>query len=114
LKLIRQALAAFSRIKPEKAQSGARNPDGKNPPSACLRQGLPQHPAKAAGVPRRRRSTAKVRPAASCAAAPTKQLETLMEWLHRMASQIPQADGLTPAQLTGTNQAAQERAVLVV
>jgi len=83
------------------------------PAFRLLRQGLPQHLHGRLVYQGGAGSTAKVLARGLSVLPADKQLETLMEWLTAMASQIPQADGLTPAQQQDQS-AAQNAAVLVV
>jgi transcription-repair coupling factor (superfamily II helicase) len=87
----------FSRIRPEKPNIALETPM-EEPAFRRLRQGLPQHLHGRLLYQGGAGSTAKVLARGLGALHPGQQLEQLMEWLQRMADQIPGNDGLTAAQ----------------
>jgi transcription-repair coupling factor (superfamily II helicase) len=96
LKLVARR-CGFSRIRPEKPHIALETPM-EEPAFRLLRQGLPQHLHGRLVYQGGAGSTAKVLARGLGSLPMEKQLEQLMEWLQRMAEQIPGSDGLTEEQ----------------
>ena len=91
LKLIARR-CGFSRIRPEKPNIVLETPM-EEPAFRRLRQGLPQHLHGRLVYQAGGGSTAKVLARGLAVLPIEKQIEQLMEWLHTMATQLPQGDG---------------------
>ena len=87
----------FSRIRPEKPNIALETPM-EEPAFRLLRQGLPQHLHGRLVYQAGTGATAKVMARGLGVLPMEKQLEELKNWLEQMASQIPDADGLTAEQ----------------
>jgi transcription-repair coupling factor (superfamily II helicase) len=87
----------FSRIRPEKPNIALETPM-EEPAFRRLRQGLPQHLHGRLVYQAGSGSRAKVLARGLGVLPMERQVEELMEWLRRMADQVPGADGLTPAE----------------
>ncbi|MFM8605901.1 MAG: transcription-repair coupling factor [Cyanobium sp.] len=111
LKLLARG-CGFSRIRPEKPNIALETPM-EEPAFRLLRQGLPQHLHGRLVFQAGSGSTAKVLARGLGVLPIEKQVEELKGWLEQMAAQIPDADGLTAAQRTEQQNAANE-AVLSV
>ncbi|MFM7732423.1 MAG: transcription-repair coupling factor [Cyanobium sp.] len=111
LKLLARG-CGFSRIRPEKPNIALETPM-EEPAFRLLLQGLPQHLHGRLVFQAGSGSTAKVLARGLGVLPIEKQVEELKGWLEQMAAQIPDADGLTAAQRTEQQHAANE-AVLSV
>ena len=87
----------FSRIRPEKPNIALETPM-EEPAFRLLRQGLPQHLHGRLVYQAGTGATAKVMARGLGVLPMEKQLDELKNWLEQMASQIPDADGLTVEQ----------------
>ncbi|MBM5801021.1 MAG: transcription-repair coupling factor [Cyanobacteria bacterium K_DeepCast_35m_m2_023] len=102
----------FARIKPEKPNIALETPM-EEPAFRLLRQGLPQHLHGRLVYQAGSTATAKVLARGLGVLPADKQLEELKGWLAQMAAQIPGADGLSEAQRS-QQQSAANAAVLAV